>query len=98
MLPLLELSRSIFYCHLEKVAQAVPDLPGTAFPEMLLIKCAFETSVSDYWPQKAMDWLDAGANIPEELQHSLRVLTKQRWASQRLRHRAMSILRKSAKK
>src|SRR5438445_6979561 len=65
LLPLLETGRAVFYDHVSRGVQVRPELAEAvrSFPEVLLLKFAFESSVSDYWPLKAMDWLDLNSDL-----------------------------------
>ncbi|WP_081488760.1 hypothetical protein [Cupriavidus basilensis] len=89
LLPLLEIGRTEFYDHVRRGVQVRPELAEAvrSFPEVLLLKFAFESSVSDYWPLKAMDWLDLNSDLVSELRGELRTLQSQGWVAQRLRQR-----------
>ncbi len=94
LLPLLETGRAAFYAHVCRSVQDSPELAEAAcsFPEALLLKFAFESSVSDYWPLKAMDWLDLNSDLVSELRGALRALLSQGWVTQRLRQRVNSVV------
>lgn len=94
LLPLLEIGRAVFYDHMSRAVQVCPELADAtrSFPEMLLLKFAFESSVSDYWPLKAMDWLDLNVALVSELRGTLRTLLLQSWATQRLRQRVDTVV------
>ncbi|WP_156876276.1 hypothetical protein [Rhodoferax antarcticus] len=97
VLPLLEMGRQSIYAHLQVISKEVPDigLRVMAFPETLLLRCAFETSVSDYWPLKGIEWLDASPNLVSQLGGVLRDLQKRSWATQILKQKIKSTLKKS---
>jgi hypothetical protein len=94
LLPLLETGRAAFYAHVSSSVQDRPELAEAArsFPEVLLLRFAFESSVSDYWPLKAMDWLDLNLDLVSELRGALRALLSQGWVTQRLRQRVNSVV------
>ncbi|WP_081026152.1 hypothetical protein [Ralstonia solanacearum] len=94
LLPLLEVGRVQFCEHLHNVGKNRIELAGIvqSFPDALLLKFAFESSVSDYWPMKAMDWLEASGKIAPDIRESLRAMLKKNWTTQRLRHRAEEII------
>lgn len=94
LLPLLETGRTAFYDHVSRAVQVRPELAEAArsFPEVLLLEFAFESSVSDYWPLKAMDWLDLNSVLVSELRGTLRTLLSRGWATQRLRQRVDTVV------
>lgn len=94
LLPLLEVGRVQFYEHLHNVGQNCIEIAGIvqSFPDALLLKFAFESSVSNYWPMKAMDWLETSGKIAPDIRESLRAMLKKSWTTQRLRHRAEEML------
>jgi len=87
LLPLLEMGKTKFFAHLVNISEQYPKYAVFVFPEELLLKCAFETSVSDYWPNKAIDWLESDSGVSEELRESLKLIMHQRWVGQRLKQR-----------
>ncbi|WP_175818884.1 hypothetical protein [Burkholderia sp. BCC0419] len=89
MLPLLEIGRGDFYEHLLHIESSWGKLLELteSFPESLLLRFAFDSSFSDYWPIKALDWLDNESSIDSEVMESLRRISGQRWVSQNLRQR-----------
>ncbi|WP_080409828.1 hypothetical protein [Burkholderia ubonensis] len=97
LLPLLEVGRVQFFDHLTRVGQWRSEYASAipAFPEILLLRFAFESSVSEYWPSKAIDWLDGEPMLARELRESLRALLSQGWLPQRLRQRAQVVLKHS---
>jgi hypothetical protein len=68
--------------------------PGAeqAFPWEKVIECALEGPL-DYWARLALDWIPAVGLTPA-LAQALRSLEQARWASQQVRHRARSLLRR----
>lgn len=97
VLPLLEIGRPAMYSHLQAISSEMPDIGPQlmAFPETLLLRCAFETSVSDYWPLKGIEWLDSSPNLVGQLGDVLRDLQKRSWATQILKQKVKSTLKKS---
>lgn len=100
LLPLLEISRAQFYDYLRHLAQTTTELAEAAqsFPDILLLRFAFESSVSDYWPHKALDWLDTDTALDPQIGESLRTLLSRQWVTQRLRQRAEKALKRVSKK
>lgn len=60
LLPILELDRDNFFDDLKRIANEFPDFENqvASFPENLLIELALDTSVSEYWPSKALNWIE----------------------------------------
>jgi hypothetical protein len=97
VLPLLEIGRQSIYSHLQAISDEMPDIGPRImeFPETLLLRCAFETSVSDYWPLKGLEWLDSSLNSIPQLADVLRDLQKRSWATQILKQKIKSTLKRS---
>lgn len=97
LLPLLELNRRQFYEHLHRVAEDHAELLGGAqsFPETLLLRFAFESSVSDYWPMKAIEWLEDVHKIEPDVRESLRVMLSKTWVTQRLMQHVAVLIKRS---
>ncbi|MGA4240007.1 hypothetical protein ACI2TX_24825 [Ralstonia nicotianae] len=97
LLPLLEMDRVRFYGHLYKVAQDHAELAGIvqSFPEALLLRFSFESSVSDYWPMKAIDWIKAAGKITPDVRESLSTMLNKSWVPQRLRQRVEMLVKNS---
>lgn len=97
LLPLLEMGRQSIYSHLQAISNEAPDIGPRvmAFPETLLLRCALETSVSEYWPLKGIEWLDSSPNLVGQLGDVLRDLQKRSWATQILKQKIKSALKKS---
>jgi hypothetical protein len=96
-LPLLELGRQMIYSHLLTISQDAPDISLRAldFPEVLLLRCAFEKSVSDYWPLKGIEWISSSPTLADKLGDNLRDLQKRSWATQVLKQKIKLILKKN---
>lgn len=90
LLPLLEIGRATFYEYLHRVAEIRNELADAiqSFPATFLLKFAFESSVSEYWPLKALDWVNAEAAVDPEIGESLQKLLSRPWVTQRLKQRA----------
>ncbi|AST85176.1 MULTISPECIES: hypothetical protein [Ralstonia solanacearum species complex] len=97
LLPLLEMDRLKFYGHLYKVAQDHAELAGIvqSFPEALLLRFSFESSVSDYWPMKAIDWIKATGKVTPDVRESLSAMLNKSWVPQRLRQRVEMLVKHS---
>lgn len=96
VLPLLEIGRPSTYSHLQAISNETPDIGPQlmAFPEILLLRCTFETSVSDYWPLKGIEWLDSSPNLVGQLWDVLSDLQKRPWATQILKQKINSALKR----
>ncbi|WCM88102.1 hypothetical protein [Acidovorax sp. NCPPB 3576] len=91
-LPLLELDRRVVSAHLEEVWAICTGLNSfPTFPEDLLLRCALESSVSDYWPSKSLDWMSEG--ISENIRDILVRSSELPWANQKINHRIAKILK-----
>ncbi|MHA6884530.1 hypothetical protein [Ralstonia pseudosolanacearum] len=97
LLPLLELNRERFYEHLHRVAEDHAELLGVmqSFPETLLLRFAFESSVSDYWPMKAIEWIETVHKIEPDVRESLRAMLSKTWVTQRLRQYVAVLIKRS---
>jgi hypothetical protein len=93
LLPLLEENRNKIYEHLREVDIIRPDFEVQSnFPEKMLLQCAFEFSVSDYWPLKALVWLDSVPELIDVFKVSLTDLQKRSWATQPMKHKIRLML------
>lgn len=94
-LPLLEAGRPAIYLHLQAAAGEMPEIGVQlmAFPEALLLQCAFEEAVSDYWPIKGIEWLDSCPSLADRFADMLRDLQKRPWATQTLKQKIRSMLK-----
>lgn len=95
LLPLLEMGRVQFYEYLYRVAQGRSELKEipSSFPAILLLRFALESSVSDYWPLKALDWIEAETTVDSKIREDLRTLLSKPWVSQRLKQRVERALK-----
>ena len=95
LLPLLELGRQKVYEQLTEVAKNRKDVNVMeTFPENMLLKCAFEHSVSDYWPMAGLNWLESSPlKLSNSLKDTLAELQKRSWATQLLKQKIKLILK-----
>lgn len=95
ILILLELEPAIFERYLGDASSAVPEYANSIkhFPLMKLLKHVFHQSVSDYWPAKALTWMDANPDLQPCLASELENMVGNKAMSQSLRHRARGMLR-----
>ncbi|WP_157692778.1 hypothetical protein [Burkholderia sp. ABCPW 11] len=87
ILPLLEVGRGRFFEHLRLFESERGNSLGLveSFPTSLLLRFAFESSFSEYWPLKALDWIDGEQAIDPKVRESLRRMSEQRWVTQKLK-------------
>ena len=65
------------------------------FPETMLLKCAFEHSVSDYWPMAGLKWLESSPlQLSNSLKDTLAELQKRSWATQPLKQKNKFVLKR----
>ena len=96
LLPILEVGRQKIYDRLAELVQARKDIDAVGtFPETMLLKCAFELSVSDYWPLEGLKWLEASpGQLTDVFADTLAQLQKRSWATQRLKQKSKFALKK----
>lgn len=97
MLPLLEVGRQKIYEHLAEVGKIWKDVDAVGtFPETMLLKCAFECSVSDYWPIEGLKWLETSPKqLKTSFEDDLVNLQKHSWATQSLKQKIKRILKRN---
>lgn len=95
LMVLLELKASEFDAHLSNAARQAPEFAASIqqFPLTMLIKHVFHSCYSDYWPKKAMDWLDEKPQLLPLFANELEQMYTHKVISQSLRHRARSMWR-----
>ena len=95
ILILLELEPAAFERYLVDASSAVPEYANSIkrFPLMKLLKHAFNQSVSDYWPEKALLWMNAKPDLQRPLASELEHMMHNKAMSQSLRHRIRRMLR-----
>ena len=100
LLPLLEMSRTEFYECLHRIAQTTVELVDvpTSFPSDLLLRFALDSSVSEYWPLMALDWIDAETTVGSQIRESLQSLLSKPWLTQRLKQRAEMVVKRNSRK
>lgn len=95
ILILLELEPHDFDRYLASAGNLVPGFADSIehFPLTYLLKHAFHASVSDYWPEKALTWLDTKPDVQHDLSAELENMLTNKAMSQSLRHRVRRMLR-----
>lgn len=83
----LPMNPSELVIHLEQPMDQLP-LDGPHAREIVIAGLRWPT---EYWPQRALTWLDEGLSIDEEIAALLLEVSRQRAFSQRLRHQAFAI-------
>jgi hypothetical protein len=98
MMILLELNPSEFAQHLSEACQSQPEYAHSIrkFPSTQLLKHVFHSSISDYWPQLALNWLNHQPHLLPLFYDELGHMAADKAMSQNLRHRARRMLRSSA--
>lgn len=92
LLPLLEIERSKFFNFLENLEENQRNSAIENFPEHLLLLYAFKYEGSDYWAEKAFDWIGENKNILLRIKDDLEALVKTQKLSQRLTHKIAKLL------
>lgn len=94
--PLFEADKALVYAHLNAVAQRYlfKKEISTDFPELVIMQHVLEHSVTDYWPLKALEWLESSSNFNVQIKDQLNALHQKSWASQKLKHKARFLLKK----
>lgn len=92
-LPLLEISEPDFSDHLALAATMFPEHRQAidAFPRKQLLVRALEYDTSDYWPEKAITWIECSPEVYVSMAGLLHEVSTRASASQALRHRAMRL-------
>lgn len=95
LLILLELTMSEFNQCLANAKHEAPDYADSIqrFPLTMLLQHTLCSEMSDYWPARALDWIDACSDILPELKDALAYATGNKALSQSLRHRARRMWR-----
>jgi len=94
LLPVLELDRHLFFEHLHNIASSNEVLSQVIgeFPKELLLKHAFHSSFSAYWPEKALAWLDEDVALQPAFKSELIRFTDNTVMPQQARQNAKKIL------
>lgn len=92
LLPLLETSRMAFFGFLKRVSSLYSALAAieSSFPEKLLLQHAL--CVSEYWAQKAVDWIREETTLIDGLFNDLNSVSANKLFNQSLRHGAQKLL------
>lgn len=95
LLPLLERAPATFAAQLQLAEQTYPAFAASiaSFPKLMLMKHVFHTSVSGYWPERALAWLADDASLQPALRHELDAFAHNKVMPQDLRQRAKRMLR-----
>lgn len=95
LLPVLELDKHVFFEHLQNIASSNEELSSAmaAFPEELLLKHAFHSSFSGYWPERALAWLAENAVLQPAFKSELTRFADNVVLPQQARQKARKILK-----
>jgi hypothetical protein len=90
LLPLLELDSVEFFEFLKHAQQRFPQVAESIknFPKIWLLKHAFHNSVSAYWPERALNWLEKDAALRPFLKEELETFVVNKIMPQQARQRA----------
>lgn len=99
LLPLLEIGRADFHNFLQRICTKYLEMSKmeSSFPEVLLLQNALR-SVSDYWPAKALDWIDQQPALKNQLMEDLINASNNKRFSQSLRSRITKLTRSIGQK
>ena len=64
-----------------------------SFPYSGLVAYAVNLEGSGYWNEKAVNWLEQGVPIDEQVVRAVEAMAESKRASQRTRHRALRLVR-----
>ncbi|MBY4917618.1 hypothetical protein [Burkholderia dolosa] len=89
LLPILELDRDNFVDGLKRIAREFPDFENqvASFPENLLIEFALDSSVSEYWPSKALNWIEGAPALISIFSPLMKSVIDRKWATQSIKQR-----------
>jgi hypothetical protein len=92
--PILEVDVNLFFKFLQDVRKEVPSYADVIdqFPKVMLLKHVFHTAYSGYWPQMALNWLNADPGIQNLFQDELEIFAKNKVMPQAARQQARRIL------
>lgn len=95
---LLDLNKAELRTFLSEAACNAPQYGESirSLPISLMLKSIFRTSYSDYWPAKALDWLEDAPELLPAFVDELEYMVSHKVMSQALRHRARRMLRSVA--
>ena len=94
LMPVLEIESKKFSDFLKEVEISAPDYSDVIrrFPKYLLLKHVFHTSVSGYWPERALAWLKDDADIQPLFENELEKFVNQKTMPQNARQTAKKIV------
>lgn len=95
LMPILESNKSSVIDFLAAAAISNPMFAGEIkqFPIELLIKHIFHTSFSEYWPEKALQWLVFDNTLPPLFKKELETFSENKTMPQKLRQKAKSLIK-----
>ena len=95
LLPVLELDKHLFFEHLQNIASSNDTLSKAigGFPKELLLKHAFHSSFSAYWPEKALAWLAEDVALQPAFKSELATFADNAVMPQQTRQKAKKILK-----
>jgi len=93
--PILEIGWAEFSEFLSRAQILLPSHADliSSFPKALLLKHIFHSSVSAYWPEKALGWLEADKGLQKMFKSELQNFAENTANPQQARQRAKRILR-----
>lgn len=100
LLPVLEQECASFAGQLQLAERTYPAFASSirSLPKKMLFRHVFDTSVSGYWPEKALAWLADDTALQASLRQELEAFTQNKNMPQHLRQRAKGMLRKVPEK
>lgn len=95
LLPILELDRVHFFDGLEGIAREFPDFENkvASFPENLLIEFALDSSVSEYWPSKALNWIESDPALVLIFSACMKKIIDRKWVTQSIKQRIKRLIK-----
>jgi len=78
---------------LVETQQLISSLDFEPFPFRRLIEFAL-SSEADYWASLAVDWLEQGIPINENIVNAVNLMVEEKRTSQKTRHRAFGLVKK----
>jgi hypothetical protein len=96
LLPVLEKDPATFSAQLRLAERSHPSFASSIknFPKKMLLKHVFHTSVSGYWPERALSWLTYDTTVQPALKQELEGFSRDKIMPQSLRHQARKIVQR----
>jgi hypothetical protein len=93
--PILETDEQTFNEFLEKIVASNPDYSESIkkFPKELLLKHIFHTSVTGYWPERALAWLASDRDLCPLFRDELEIFIKNKKMPQGARQKAKKLIK-----